>query len=127
MRPVWEMLLILALIVSIGLLVSRSVTETRAQQDQLEAKIQELLQREEVALADFIEALGEPDGLSVVTCDGTKCVRAFWDLSYAFRECWKRLIVVLHEEKKRVFFAETKELVVIQKTPEETRCAQVPE
>jgi hypothetical protein len=126
MRPAIELLLILALLISIAFLVTRGISEVRAQREELEAKISELLGREEVTLADFIEALGEPRSISVVTCEGTKCIKAAWDLSYATRECWKRLVVILNEEEKRIFYSEMQDLTVISREDGEARCIEAP-
>lgn len=127
MRDILGVLLGLAIIISIALLLTRGNAEVTAQREQLESKIADLLEREEVTLADFVEAFGEPKSLDVVTCQGEKCLRAIWDLSYSTRVCWKRLSVVLDEQQKGVFFAELKDLIVIERKGEETRCAEAPE
>ncbi|OGF53305.1 MAG: hypothetical protein A2Z21_10585 [Candidatus Fraserbacteria bacterium RBG_16_55_9] len=127
MRDILGVLLGVAIIISIALLITRGNAEVTAQREQLESKIEDLLQREEVALTDFIKAFGEPQSLGVVTCQGENCLKASWDLSYSTRVCWKRLSVVLNEQKKNVFFAELKDLVVIERKGEDTRCAEAPE
>ena len=126
MRELLAFLLGLALIVSIAFLIVRGTAEVTQQREQLEMKIKDLLERDGVTLAHFIEALGAPKSVNVVTCSGTKCIRATWDLSYATRDCWKRLSVVLNEEQRSVFFAEMTDLMVIERQGRETRCAEAP-
>lgn len=127
MRDILAFLLGLALIISMAVLITRGTAEVIAQREALEAKIEDLLEREEVTLADFIEALGEPQSLDTVTCQGAKCLKASWDLSYATRDCWKRLSVVINEQQKSIFFAELIDLAVIERKGEEIRCVEAPE
>jgi len=126
MRELLAFLLGLALIVSIAFLIVRGTAEVTQQRQQLETKIADLLERDNVTLAHFIEAFGEPKSVNVVTCGGTKCIRAIWDLSYATLQCWKRLTVVLNEEQRNIFFAELTDLIVIERQGNEARCAEAP-
>jgi hypothetical protein len=127
MREMLMLLLTLALAVMIAFLVVRSSTEAAQQRERLETRIKELLQREQVTLADFLEAFGEPRSVTSVACEGTTCLKASWDLSYATRACWKRLIVVLNEQTRKVFFAEQKNLAVIEREGSNVRCVEAPE
>lgn len=127
MRDIVAFLLALALIISIAVLITRGTAEVIAQREALEAKIDDLLEREQVTLADFIEAFGEPQSLEAVTCQGAKCLKATWDLSYATRDCWKRLSVVINEQQRSVFFAELIDLAVIERKDNQVRCVEAPE
>lgn len=126
MRPVIEFLVALIVVISLAVLISEGTVETVKQRDELQEKIDELLGREAVTLTDFVDAFGAPDDLTKVTCEGEACLKAIWDLSTATRRCWKRLVVVLSEGKRRIFMAETREIASVGQPPEEVRCVEVP-
>ena len=113
------------LLYGFGLLVERE----KQRQAELEQRVRELAGRESVTLTDFIALLGDPDSVSRVSCGGSQCLKAIWDLSFLFVECWKRLIVVLDEEQQRVFLLEYKDLEameVVREGEEEVLCVEVP-
>jgi hypothetical protein len=126
MQETLQLLLVVAVITIIAFLITQSTSDAVQQRIRLEEQIQELLVQDEVTLADFIDVLGQPKSIETVTCEGTKCIKAVWDLSYATVECWKRLVVVLNEEKRRVFFSEFIDLVVVQRSLEGVRCVEAP-
>lgn len=125
--PRWlEFALVVAVLAVLALTIAQSTTRIAEERIQLKEQIEALLKRDEVTLVDFVELLGNPDEMEIVTCDGAKCVKAVWDLSYGTVECWKRLVVVLKEETKRVFYSEFIDLIVIERTEEGAICREAP-
>lgn len=126
MQETLQLLLAVAVITILAFLITQSTSDAVQQRIRLEEQIEGLLMRDEVTLTDFIDVLGQPRSLETVTCEGVKCIKAVWDLSYATVECWKRLVVVLNEEKRRVFFSEFIDLVVAERSLEGVRCVEAP-
>ncbi len=126
MQETLQLLLVVAVITIIAFLITQSTSDAVEQRFRLEEQIQKLLVRDEVTLTDFIDVMGQPKSIEAVTCEGTKCIKAIWDLSYATVECWKRLVVVLNEEKRQVFFSEFLDLAVAERSIEGVRCVEAP-
>lgn len=126
MRELLQLVLAVAVVTVLAFLIVQTTTDAVSQRERLIETIEDLLTRESVTLIDFIEALGQPKSLEPVTCDGAKCVKAVWDLSYASVECWKRLVVILNEEAERVFYSELTDLVVVSRSEEGARCIEAP-
>ena len=125
--PRWlEFALAIAVVAVLALSIAQSATRLAERRVQLEERVEALLERDAVTLLDFVELLGDPDELAVVACDGAKCVKAVWNLSYKSVDCWKRLVVVLNEEERRVFYAEWVDLIVIERTEAGAVCREAP-
>ncbi len=127
MRELLQLVLVAAVIGVFAFLITQTATDAVSQRERLLDTLDDLLTRESVTLVDFIEALGQPKSLETVTCEGVKCIKAVWDLSYATVECWKRLIVILNEEEQSVFYSELIDLVVLRRSEEGTRCVEAPQ
>jgi len=114
MQDILTSVVVLVLVVVLGALmfmltakvVSYSLEQEQKAASEAMATIDELVKRDPVALGDFIEKFGEPDQVTNVTCEGSRCIKARWDLTTVFARCWQRLEVVLKEEDKKLFFYE---------------------
>lgn len=126
MRPVLEFILALSLIVALAFLISKGTMESAVQRQELQEKIESLLGQDEVTLTDLVAELGQPDELTTATCEGAQCLKAIWDLSLPTWACWRRLIVVLNERQRTVFFSEMKEIIPVGDSKDRLRCIEAP-
>ncbi len=114
MQNIVTMVIVLVIVAVLGALmftltakvVNYSLEQEQKAATDATAVIEELVKRDPVALGDFIEKLGEPDIVSNVTCEQSRCIKARWDISTLFTQCWKRLEVILREEEKKLFYYE---------------------
>ena len=119
MQKIAATLVVLRFVMAIGVLffflTTKSIEYVERQEvmaaEELQLKIDELLAQSQVSLIDFIEEFGEPDSVNNVTCQGDqRCLRARWDFSTRFVQCWKRLEIVINDETDELVYSEVQEL-----------------
>lgn len=127
MRSVVEFFVALAVVIGLATAIASSVAPPTTTRSERQARIDELLSRDEVELVDFVAAFGPPQRITEVPCAGASCIRAQWDLSLGSRMCWRRLIVVLNEAERTIFRAQQVPIAPVGNPEEGLRCKEVVE